>query len=483
MYGLLIGPATRRQAIFAGLCAFAILLTLALAAPRAHDALPAIGPFMPMCALTVFTTSGIAAFLLGARFAATRLPMLGALGGAYAFTAIAVALQLLMFPGVFTRTGLLGAGPHSAAWMWVFWHAGFPLLVMLAELIRSRAPDDAPAHSRLAGFAGLRARAWLLLAGPAVLAAALGVLVVRVDLAAPWHASSAMAAAQMPPAGIAANATGLVICALNLVAITIVLFKGRLRLLLDWWIAVALLASLVDAALNTLSIERFTLGWYVARLFSMLAPGVLVCVLVWEVTALYRQLSEEHASLIQTSAHDALTRVYNRSYFDEQFRRAFERAALGAQPLSLVMIDVDHFKHYNDAYGHLHGDACLCAVAEALALTLRPGDFVARYGGEEFALVLPGANADEACAAAERARAAVAQLAIPAPVAAGRVTVSAGYATSAPGGLGTAGHGGNAGAPAASTAPHALIAAADAALYAAKRAGRNRVARAGASVA
>lgn len=104
MYGLLIAPATRRQAIFASLCALAILLTLALAAPCARDALPAVGPFMPMCALTVFSTSCIAAFLLGARFAATRLPMLGALGGAYAFTAIAVALQLLMFPGVFTRT-------------------------------------------------------------------------------------------------------------------------------------------------------------------------------------------------------------------------------------------------------------------------------------------------------------------------------------------------------------------------------------------
>ncbi|MBB2927420.1 hypothetical protein FHX59_001840 [Paraburkholderia silvatlantica] len=154
MDGLLIGPATRRQALFASVCAFAILLTFALAAPRARDALPGIAPFMPMCALTVFTTSSIAAFLLGARFAATRVAMLAALGGAYAFTAITVALQLLMLPGVFARTGLFGALPNSAAWMWVFWHAGFPALVIVAELVRSACPprrSPANVSTRAAG--------------------------------------------------------------------------------------------------------------------------------------------------------------------------------------------------------------------------------------------------------------------------------------------------------------------------------------------
>ncbi|MBB3261416.1 diguanylate cyclase (GGDEF)-like protein [Paraburkholderia bannensis] len=462
MDGLLIAPATRRQALIASACALAILLTLALAAPRAHEPLPAIAAFMPMCALTVFTTSGIAAFLLGARFAATRMPMLGALGGAYAFTAIAVALQLLMFPGVFTRNGLLGAGPHSAAWMWIFWHAGFALLVIVAELVRTRASADTPTPVQPRASV---ARGWLLIAAPAALAALLGLLVTQIDLVQPWRASTAAPLPSPTPglaAHFAANLAGLAICALNLAAIAVVLLKGRLRLVLDLWIVVALLASFVDAALNTLSIERFTLGWYVARVFSMLAPGVLVCVLVWEVSALYRQLAEVHASLVRTSARDALTRVYNRSYFDTQFLLACERAAQQAQPLSLVMFDVDHFKRYNDAYGHLQGDACLAAVAGALARMQRPGDFVARYGGEEFALVLPDTDAQEAYAIAGRAREAVVELMIPTPAAGGQITVSAGCATS--------------GLADVTVTPTALIEAADAALYAAKRAGRNRVA-------
>ncbi len=448
MDGLLIGPATRKQALFAGACALAIVLVLTLAAPHAREPWPAIAPFMPMCALTVFTTAVIAAFLLAARFAATRLPMLGALGGAYAFTAITVALQLLMFPGVFARTGLFGAGPYSATWMWVFWHGGFPLCVIAAVSIRDRVPVIAGARGRPAAWG------WFLIGGPAFIGLALGMLALDARLAPPFHLAA-------DANGLTDNPVGLVLCALNVAAMVVVLAKGRLRSVLDLWIAVALLASLVDAALNTLSVERFTLGWYVARAFSMLAPGVLVCVLVWEVSTLYRQLSEAHASLLQSSSRDALTRVYNRSFFDAQLRHEFERARRTGEPLSLIMIDVDHFKHYNDTFGHLHGDACLGAVANALVATLRrPGDFVARYGGEEFALVLPNTGPHDAGSLAERAREAVAQLGLPSPTPGGTLTVSAGCATS------------YLDVPAS---PGELIAAADVALYAAKRAGRNRV--------
>lgn len=449
MDSLLIGPATRKQVVVASTCALVVLLALTIAGQHARQTLPAVTPFMPMCALTVFTTSVIAAFLLGARFNVTQQPMLGALGGACAFTAITVALQLLMFPGVFTRTGLFGAGPHSAAWMWVFWHAGFPLLVMLAALMRDRLAG------KPAALPSIDRWTWVLIGMPTLVAAALGMLAIQANLSAPFHAAPE---ADALPGG----RTGFVICALDVLAIVVVLLKGRLRTVLDLWVTIALLASFADASLNLLSVTPFTLGWYVARVFSMLAPGVLVCLLVWEVTVLYRELSEAHASLLSTSTRDALTRVYNRSYFNEQFPKEFDRTTRNAQPLSLVMVDVDNFKDYNDAFGHLRGDACLGAIAKALAGVARRSsdDFVARYGGEEFVLVLPDTGSEQASVIAEQARLAVMQLDLSAPIAAGQVTVSAGCATHVPG---------------KSSTPNALVQAADAALYDAKRAGRNRV--------
>jgi diguanylate cyclase (GGDEF)-like protein len=139
----------------------------------------------------------------------------------------------------------------------------------------------------------------------------------------------------------------------------------------------------------------------------------------------------------------------------------FDRAVRNGKPLSLVMVDVDHFKDYNDAFGHLRGDTCLGAVASALAgIAQRPGDFVARYGGEEFALVLPDTGPAEAAVIAEHARLAVMNLHLTAPLPGGRVTVSAGCATSEFNTLSRSSE---------------LVQAADAALYQAKHAGRNRV--------
>ncbi|AYZ66743.1 GGDEF domain-containing protein [Burkholderia multivorans] len=448
MEGILIQHTTRRQLWFAALSACVILLTLGIAAPHADVALPAVEPFMPMCALTVFTTAGIAAFFLGAQFAVTRQPVLGALGGAYAFTALAVALQLLTFPGVFAPQGLLGALPQSAAWMWIFWHAGFPSFVLLALLARERMARKAISAQRMRGWT------IALIGGPAATAALLCMLALKVPLPPAFR----------PPGDAAVlpvNAVALVVWTLNALALAAVLLTGRLRTTLDLWLAIAVLACLTDTTLNLLSANRFTVGWYVARVFSMFTPGVLVCVLAWEVTMLYQRLFEAHATLMRSSARDGLTGVYNRSHFNDHFHLLFLQARRQGEPLSLLMVDVDHFKAYNDAFGHVKGDACLIAVANALTgVVRRPADLVARYGGEEFAIVLPNTGARGARLVAEEAREAVLRLNLPTRGPAGRVSVSVGCATASPD---------------EPTMPDALIEAADAALYRAKDAGRNRI--------
>lgn len=448
MESFLTQHATRKQTAFAGMTALAILLIFVLAASRATISLPAVGPFMPMCALTVFTTAAIAAFLLGAQFTATRQPVLGALGGAYAFTALAVALQLLMFPGVFTPTGLLGAGPHSSGWMWIFWHGGFPFFVMLAVLMRYR-------------FAQVRIRrtdvrlwTWLLIGGPIAIGAALCLFAIHASLPPAFGPSNKLGHF---PSGTTAQVT----CLLNITAIVIVLLTGRLRGVLDQWLLIAVLACFVDTALNFLSAGRFTVGWYIARVFSMFTPAVLVCLLVWEVSMLYRKLLDAHASLLQTSVHDGLTGVYNRTYFNEQCRKEFEFAKRTRAPLSVILVDVDYFKQYNDAFGHLKGDQCLAAVASALAGVIRrPTDFVARYGGEEFVIVLPDTDLRSAADIATQAREAVMRLRLDAPTPVGRVTISAGCAA-----IGRS----------RPLSADELVGAADAAMYRAKTAGRNRV--------
>ncbi len=179
--------------------------------------------------------------------------------------------------------------------------------------------------------------------------------------------------------------------------------------------------------------------------------------------ALIEELKETKAELERLSLVDGLTGVFNRRYFDEGIEREMKRTQREARPLSLIMIDIDFFKDYNDAYGHQAGDNCLKEVAAAMSDALRrPGDFAARYGGEEFVCVLPRTEPQGALEVAEAIHANVAALNIPHQQSSvsGSVSVSLGVATWRPD-------------LAASSVD--LIAAADQALYEAKRQGRNRI--------
>lgn len=137
-------------------------------------------------------------------------------------------------------------------------------------------------------------------------------------------------------------------------------------------------------------------------------------------------LQKEKGALV-----DELTGLYNRRYFNDAIVREVERFKRFGQRFSLVMLDVDHFKRFNDSYGHLAGDSALKAVATVLRETARTFDHVVRYGGEEFALILPHTDGEQALSAAERLRSAVAANPVPVEGQEGGVplTVSLGTAT------------------------------------------------------
>jgi len=183
-----------------------------------------------------------------------------------------------------------------------------------------------------------------------------------------------------------------------------------------------------------------------------------------ELQRLNAELDAANARLTRLSDTDALTGLANRRHLDRRLEQEWARAVRHGLPLSLLLVDVDHFKRYNDRHGHVDGDDCLRRVsALLLQAARRAGDLVARYGGEEFALLLPHTDAHEALAHARRCQLAFDAEAIAhgdSPVAA-HVTCSIGVATLASG--------------AEYDSPRAFLLAADAALYRAKQRGRRQV--------
>lgn len=175
------------------------------------------------------------------------------------------------------------------------------------------------------------------------------------------------------------------------------------------------------------------------------------------------ELEAANRKLEDLSNTDALTGLANRRRFDTVWELEWQRALRQGFALAVAMIDVDHFKDYNDHYGHQAGDDCLRRLAQVLAAaSQRSGELAARYGGEEFVIVLPAVNAEDAMANAERIRSAVQALNIvnAVDIPAGMLTVSIGVACRV---------------PTAYDSPASLLRAADAALYEAKHQGRNRV--------
>jgi PAS domain S-box-containing protein len=327
-------PFDRRLAVTA--IAVSSIVFLA-AAPFARIQLPPVWGFIPSYQSALAVNDLITAILLYAQLPTLRSRALLLLASGYLFTALMAVVHALTFPGLFAPTGLLGAGPQSTAWLYMFWHGGFPLMVIgYAILSRSGGGRDQ-----------LRGSTPRAIALSAVAVAAAVTVLALIATAGHDVLPAIMAGHNYTPILIGVVST---VWALSMIAL-VVLWLGRPYSVLDLWLMVVMCAWLFDVALAAvLNAGRFDLGFYAGRIYGLLAASFVLVVLLLETSALYREL----ARLFELERRHAAAEIARIN--------ARLQALLDSSPLAIFSLDpAGRIETWNSAaeraFGYAEADA------------------------------------------------------------------------------------------------------------------------------
>ncbi len=314
-------PAGRRERRLALAVVLASLGVFVAAAPFARVPLTPVAAFIPIYEAALVINDLITAVLLFGQFTIVRSRALVVLAGGYLFTALMAVTHALTFPGLFAPTGLLGAGPQSTAWLYMFWHGGFPLAVIAYALLEDAPRASAPPRSP--------ARLAILSALAATLVAVVGFTLLAT--AGQDALPAIMVGDHYTPAMIVVVSS---VWGLSLLAL-LGLRRHRPRSVLDLWLMVVICAWLFDVALAAvLNAGRFDLGFYAGRIYGLLASSFVLLVLLLEYGKLYAGLAEAHARA-QAANAELATEVAER-------RRAEAEAAAANQAKSEFLSRMSH---------------------------------------------------------------------------------------------------------------------------------------------
>lgn len=362
-----------------------------------------------------------------------------------------VALGLTGFTVIYLPHGLLTRTFDCNTWLFIL-YGPFSRIVMALCLLVAMLRYGQPAHDAVQRTSPRPLRLGLS-------------LFLLIDIAIAFFAYTPLAGAPWLRIGLESGA--ILSC---LVAILIFLQRRVDSPLM--WMYVLGLAAFAQSSLAFLLAQAWNHQWWLAHLvfaagFFMLSYGVLQAFhttrafsTVYSQGEMMRRLQDANAQLARLAAYDALTGAANRRHLLQSLERELARSRRHATPLALLALDLDHFKAVNDQHGHPAGDAVLVAVVERMRNAVRLPDRVGRFGGEEFIIVLPESTLEQAEVVARRILDSIAGETIAIPGGALRVTASIGIAVRSP----------------ETDTAETLIGAADARLYAAKAAGRNRYA-------
>ncbi len=456
---LVDGDAPPKQRRAARLTIVAMAVVAAGCVPFARHSLPVVPVLLPM----VGSIAAVAQLLTGAmlynRYRQSGLPSVAILAIVY-ITALLTSLAFLIsLPDVTPQTGILRPITRLASWYYLIGSLVF--VVQIVALVRA---DDAERRNRHASSHQALNRVLL-----GTLLAIVGCAILGPVASAPFASIFATKTFTLVRLYVIVPAIALAL----VVAYAYVnsVFQRRLTMI-RLWLGVVVLATFFQLVLSTeYSTPHFSVGWIVVLAFWVVASALFLTTMVVNVYDTLSMLSLHNEALYEQSVSDELTGLLNRRGFNLRLEEQFRRSARIEESLAVLLIDMDDFKRYNDTFGHQSGDRAIASVARVIASMLRrAGDAGARIGGDEFAVILPKTDMAGAVSVAERIRANVERLAIVQGDGARfpQITVTVGVTSAHLSGA----HVLEASMSAETTV---LIGRADAALYAAKDAGRNCV--------
>jgi diguanylate cyclase (GGDEF)-like protein len=447
--GIKSWAAESRERRGALLAAAALILVAVGVTPFASRQLPVSMPLLATLLTATILGLAINGLLLIFQARALRSLPTAVLATGFCYATATIVPYVLLYPGMYPPlVATLGGGMATISFLWFSAHAGILVSILMFFRLREWSPDD-PRLRR-------DARAFII---------AMAVVYVAITSTAIWsHAlPGGFENEHLTPFFLRVLAP--TVLTLAVVAIVTVLRRSSQATLLDLWLGIVALALIVEVYVAILGRTRFTVGWYTSATTVVVSELALLGMMLGQAASRYVSLVQR-ALVLENEAHtDTLTGLPNRRRFDEEFARAFGSAQRRDRPLAIAIADIDHFKRYNDAFGHQAGDRALHAIGRAIANSVgRSGDFAARYGGEEFVVILEETTGEGAGDIAERIRTGAITAGFNAPDG-GPLTVSVGIAVRAP-----------------NERAEDLLRRADEALYTAKDGGRNRVAIAGDAV-
>lgn len=392
-----------------------------------------------MATMIILGTSASVIFLLR-RFNIQKQFFLIPLAGAYGAFALAAITAMFSSPE--------SSFSHTFTWE-MYSQFGFCGFIIIAMLYQRSSVETLPKLNRF----GLGKNTLPFMLTPLV-----GIILYMLAINA-----GTLFAAILGTSPVASTSPGWGSWAITAATFGLVCLTGSNSRWLTLFLSIAVLSHLCHISQLLVDSTLLSITWYMAQLFSLLSTTTLLAVLVLQLSQFSRDLAHSHSELREKAHRDSLTGIYNRGYFDEMLETEWHRIQRTGSPISILMLDIDHFKAYNDWYGHLKGDECLQKIAQTIQANLqRAGDFAARFGGEEFVVLLPYSTAEGCHEIAQKLYLAIQKLNLPTHNQ-GKVSISIGHATWA--------------GPHATQPITELLSQADLALYTAKSMGRNRVVR------